>query len=144
MRWVCAKALAASPLHVESRCSCPEGAKFSAETPGLSYPRTLLSATRPSWEKQATRSSQRATIRPSTAQLSSLSGGAIHHLTMILKGPKFKAAPRHWRPFGACHPAILNERLKRSPFVVSIGPEQNPSISFVPHGCSQAPRRICS
>lgn len=49
------------------------------------------------------------------ARLSFLSGGTSPQLTMILKGPKFKTTPRQWRPFGACHPAIINECLKMLP-----------------------------
>lgn len=70
-----------------------------------------------------------------------LSGGTIHHLTMILKGPKFKTTPQQWRPFGACHPAIINECFKCSPFVVSIGSKQKPVLSCL---CCMAARRLCA
>lgn len=126
---------------MESYYSCPEEVTFETQIPGLSYIGIFLFALRTSWEKKANINSQEETIWELIAQLSFLSGGTIHHLTMILKGPKFKTTPQQWRPFGACHPAIINECFKCSPFVVSIGSKQKPVLSCL---CCMAACRLCA
>lgn len=124
--------------------SCPEEVTLETQNiPGLSYIGIFLSALRTSWEKKkkaSIHSQEETSWGIDRTRYLFFLGGTIHHLTMILKGPKFKTTPQQWRPFGACHPAIINECFKCSPFVVSIGSKQKPVLSCL---CCMAARGLC-